>query len=165
MLIQIVKGERDDRIVVVRSEGSTAETRFPKKGPVPHDAVHYFAERGFGLTRGFWGMVAAGTHPEELGAMARAGGHASATRAGVPDAAIVELVQAERIVEAFEADLWSSAGDDANIAAMIEVGCRASLVPPPEAMSAIPSVRDTLADFSLAWMEAAEGAAFTLTWD
>ncbi|MEJ2410561.1 MAG: hypothetical protein P8Y48_14945 [Novosphingobium sp.] len=40
----------------------------------------------------------------------KACGHASASRAQVPDPAIVELPQAERPVECFEADFWAGSG-------------------------------------------------------
>ncbi|WP_305016849.1 isocitrate lyase/phosphoenolpyruvate mutase family protein [Mycobacterium tuberculosis] len=42
------------------------ETTFPKKGFIPHDAVHVFVERELGLKDAFWGMVKAGRHPEEI---------------------------------------------------------------------------------------------------
>ncbi|MCW1402199.1 hypothetical protein OKA06_07605 [Novosphingobium sp. MW5] len=93
MRIEITKGEKDDAIAVTRDDGSTAFTGFPKKGPVPHDGVHFFVEQELGLARGFWGMVSAGHHPEELAELAKAAGHASAKRFGDPDPAIIELLQ------------------------------------------------------------------------
>ena len=131
MLIRITKGERDDVVAILRGDGSKAVTRFPKKGPVPHDAVHYFVERGWPLPRGFWGSVAAGVHPEEIAAIAKAAGHASASRARVPDASIVEIVQAERLVECFEADYWDGGGADDTLIAVAEAACAASFVPCP----------------------------------
>ena len=86
MRIIITKGERDDRIEVLRADGSGASTRFPRKGPVPHDATHYVVESGLGITKGFWGLVAAGRHPEEIAEIAKAAGHASAKRASRPGA-------------------------------------------------------------------------------
>ena len=44
MRVTIFKGQTDDRIEVRRDDGSVAESRFPKKGPVPHDAVHWIVE-------------------------------------------------------------------------------------------------------------------------
>lgn len=43
--------------------------------------------------------------------LAKAAGHASASRARVPVNSIVELLQAERLVECFEAELWGGASD------------------------------------------------------
>src|SRR3954453_22084071 len=107
MQITITKGERGDRIDAIRADGSSVTTTFPHKGPIPHDAVHFYVESELGLDRGFWGMVASGKHPEEVQDIAKAGGHASASRGRAPDADIIELIQAERAVECFEADLWS----------------------------------------------------------
>ena len=39
MRVTIVKGSVDDRVEIRRADGSAAETRFPKKGPVPHEAA------------------------------------------------------------------------------------------------------------------------------
>lgn len=169
MLIEITKGHRDDAIRIVRADGSMAATRFPKKGPVPHDAVHWFVERALGLNDGFWGKIAAGAHPEELAALAKAAGHASASRAGDPDASIVELLQAERLVECFEAELWSmadGAGDDAGLIAMAETACAASRVSLPALSPAtIAAVREPLGTFSAQWCAAAPGYVAVLGWD
>lgn len=166
MRIAITKGEREDRVAITRGDGSTAGFTFPKKGPVPHDAFHYFIERELGMTRGFWGLVSAGMDPAEVGALAAAGGHASAKRAEVPDGGIVELLQAERLVECFEAESWSGGADDAGILAMAEPGWRSSHVPPPAmADGALGNIRDNLRAFSADWAAMATGGTSTLEWD
>ena len=165
MQITFTKGQTEDRITAIRADGSHAETRFPKKGPVPHDAVHLFVERGFALGNGFWGMVAAGHHPEELGALAKAAGHASASRAEVPDASIVQLLQAERLVECFEADLWSGGGDDATFLDIARTACGYSHVPMPLlADGALAQVRAELAAFAQSWIAAPVGHTAALSW-
>ncbi|RJT25036.1 hypothetical protein D5I55_06165 [Chakrabartia godavariana] len=136
MRVTIFKGAVEDRIVIRRADGSVAETRFPKKGPVPHDAVHWIVEETLGLRDGFWGMIAGGRHPEEVQDLAKAAGHASAGRAGVPDASIVQLLQAERLVECFEAALWSGGSDAAAIRHMGEAGCATSHVAFPDVTDA-----------------------------
>lgn len=167
MQITITKGSTEDRIAIVRSDGSLAETRFPKKGPVPHDAVHWFVERELGLANGFWGMVAAGRHPEEIQEIAKAAGHASAKRAGAPDAAIVELLQAERLVECFEADLWSPGGASADLVALGETACAYSHVPAPAGFdeAAAERICGGLAAFAQIWTAAPQGHSATLEWD
>ena len=166
MLIEITKGQRDDAIRIVRADGTTAATRFPKKGPVPHDAVHLFVERGLGVNDAFWGKIAAGAHPEELAALAKAAGHASASRAGEPDAGIVELLQAERLVECFEAELWSMASDDAGLIALAETACAASRVPVPALTPAtIAAIRGPLGAFATDWSAAPQGHTVVLDWD
>ena len=82
MRITIIKGTSDDRLDIQRDDGSCVTTRLPKKGPIPHDSIHFVVERGLGLDDAFWGKIAAGADPEALGEMAKIGGHASAKRAG-----------------------------------------------------------------------------------
>ena len=67
------------------------------------------------MANAFWGRIAAGAHPEDLAAISRAGGHASAKRAARPETDVVELVQAERLVECFEAELWSEPAPPADL--------------------------------------------------
>lgn len=167
MRIEIAKGQAEDRIGIVRADGSRAETRFPKKGPVPHDAVHWFVERELGLANGFWGMVAAGMHPEDIQDLAKAAGHASAKRAELPDAAIVELLQAERLVECFEADLWSGGGAAADLVALGEVACGFSHVCAPGGFdeAAVLRIRSALGAFAQAWIDAPQGYCATLEWE
>lgn len=165
MRIAITKGSRQDHVAVTRADGSRADFGFPKKGPYPHDAYHFFVERALGMQRGFWGLVAGGMAPEEVQALALAGGHASAKRAGEPDAGIVELIQAERLVECFEAASWGGGADDASILAMAEPAWAASHVPPPEGVAAkLGAIRDGLDPFLAAWSALPEGGALTLEW-
>ena len=166
MQITFTKGQREDWIAIVRADGSRAETRFPHKGPVPHDAVHLFVEAGFGLKHGFWGMVGSGVHPEELLEIAKAAGHASASRAGEPDANIVELLQAERLVEVFEADLWSgSHGDEAELLDIGLTACAYSHVPLPNVQAgAVERIQLAIAEFADSWTAAPVGHNAEFSW-
>ena len=171
LTITLTKGQRDDAIAIVRTDGSTAQTRFPHKGPVPHDAVHFFVERGLDLPRAFWGLVAEGRHPEEIGALAKAQGHASAARAQVPGGQIVQLLQAERLVECFEAQLWAQAAPvpafmDAAFMDIARVACESSHVPPPPvSLDQCQAVMAKIFAFAQAWMVAPVGHAKSLEWD
>ena len=166
LTITLTKGPRDDGIAVARADGTTAHTRFPHKGPVPHDAVHYFAERGLDLPRGFWGLIAEGRHPEEIAALAKAQGHASAARAQVPGADIVQLLQAERLVECFEAQLWAHAAPDAAFIDVARVACESSHVPlPPISLDQCGVVMGEIFDFARSWMAAPVGYGATLEWN
>ncbi|WP_225207769.1 hypothetical protein [Novosphingobium huizhouense] len=163
--ITIAKGSAEDHIRVTRADGSQVATRFPHKGPVPHDAVHLFVERALGLTRGFWGLVAQGRHPEELVELAKAGGHASVGRATVPDASIVELLQAERMVEAYEALLWSGGGSLEDVLAMAQVGCETSFVPvPPLDEATHRAIAGAIDDFARGWIAGPKGQVAELSW-
>jgi len=165
MRITITKGTSADRVAVTRADGSRASFAFPKKGPYPHDAFHFFVERELGLAAGFWGLVASGMSPDDVQALALAGGHASAKRAGLPAAGIVELLQAERLVECFEAASWSGGADDAALMAMAEPAWAASHVPPPPGVPAqLGAIRVGLDDFLDQWRALPEGGALDLEW-
>jgi hypothetical protein len=166
MRITFIKGKGSDRIHVVRTDGSEAAATLPQKGPVPHDAFHYFVERAAGFTRGFWGLVAAGHHPDEISEIARKAGHPSAKRGEVPADAFVQAIQTERIVEAFEADQWSGGGDPQGVRDMATSGCWQSHVAMPELPDAtILAIQKSLADFTSDWMALPVGGSRSVDWE
>jgi hypothetical protein len=165
MQITITKGATGDLIEALRSDGTSVRTHFPKKGPLPHDAVHFVVESELGIVEGFWGMVAAGRHPEEIQHIAKAAGHASASRARTPDPAIIPIVQAERIVECFEADLWGGGSDGDTFRDLVRAGCEQSLV--PDLLiddEAIARVRGRLAELRNRWAVLPVGGIYSLEW-
>lgn len=154
MDVTIIKDGSEDRISMIRTDGSRAETTFAKKGPFPHDAVHYAVEKHLRLERGFWGMVARGSEPAEIAEIAKAAGHASASRAQVPEPHIVELLQAERIVECFEADMWGGPATDDMLLETISTACDYSHVPvPPMDGGTISAIRSELTALSAQWAD------------
>ncbi len=167
MEIRITKGQAEDRIAIVHADGRRMDTTFPKKGFIPHDAVHLFVERALGLNGAFWGMVAGGRHPEEIAGIAKAAGHASASRNSVPDGSIIELLQAERLVECFEADQWSgSSGAVEDFLAMAEVACASSHVAmPPMGAGEVQVIRTAIVEFAKDWMAAPLGHTASFTWE
>jgi hypothetical protein len=166
MRITLTKGDIEDRLHIERADGSRASTVFPHKGPSPHDFVHYAVESELGFDRGFWGLVESGHHPEEVGKMAKASGHPSAKRAEVPAEHFVPAIQAERVVEAFEADHWSGGtGDPAGLISMAAGGCEQSLVPmPPMDEAAVRRIRSRIEDFASRWSALARGESIVLQW-
>lgn len=165
MEIGITKGSDRDWLRVVHIDGRVEESTFPKKGFIPHDAVHLFAERALRMRRGFWGHVADGHGIESIQPLAKNAGHASAKRSDVPHPSIMELLQAERLVECLEAALWSGTFDYALFRANLQAGCELSHVP-------LPSVDEpTLADlhsqilqFAADWQALAVGQSVILDW-
>lgn len=138
---------------------------FRTKGPTPHDAFHLFVERELGLAHGFWGLVAGGLDPGAVGAMAAAGGHASASRARVPDPEIVELIQAEGLVECFEAESWSGSADDDGIRLMADAGWDASHVPPIALKGeTIAAIRAAIGGFAREWAALPLDGELALDW-
>lgn len=161
--LTITKGATSDAIEIRRPSGQAARFDFPKKGPIPHDSVHLFVEQGLGLKRGFWGMVASGTDPAAIQEIAKAAGHASAKRAQIPDSSIVELLQAERIVECFEADFWGAPADGDTFRGVAEAACSQSFVPTPMLSDeTISAIRARIAEFAKAWIAAPVGTRFDL---
>lgn len=166
MNITIEKGSAFDRIALVRTDGSQAVVRFPKKGPFPHDAVHWVAETIFRFERGFWGTVAEGADPEQVGALAKALGHASAARPGVPNDSIVQLIQSERLVECLEAELWSTPADFDIFVSVLEAACRESRVAAPDVdPSSLELARSTLQRLRDEWNALAIGESLSLVWE
>jgi hypothetical protein len=166
MRIDITKGQREDRIVVTRADRSEVATTFPHKGPIPHDAVHWFVERGLGLMGAFWGMVAAGRHPEEIAGIAKVAGHASASRAQVPAPEIVELLQAERLVECFEVKLWGGGGEPETFIAVAESACAASQVAPPAlSLETVARIAGEVQAFAREWQAAPVGHVARFEWE
>ena len=162
MHVTIVRGKGQDYITAERRDGTRAVSTFPHKGPFPHDAVHFVVERAMGLHGAFWGMVARGTAPEHIAEIAKAAGHASASRARQPDAEIVELLQAERLVECFEAELWQGQGDSDTLREIFRVACTSSLVPCPDlADDRIAEIRAQLAALQVEWT----GGRLVFDWD
>ncbi|MBX7496859.1 hypothetical protein K3172_13435 [Qipengyuania sp. 6B39] len=166
MRIAISRIGRTEHLAIERADGSTARATIPQKGAISHDLVHFCVEDTLGLTRGFWGSVAAGEEPELIQERAKASGHASAKRADVPDDGLVELLQAERLVECFEAESWSGGNDDEGLMAMARAGWAASHVPPLALDSAqLAAIRRQLADLGDKWKATPEGEAMELQWD
>ena len=166
MDIRIRRGVRTDTLEAIPSGRPPVRFETPHKGPVPHDAVHLFVERAFRLEQGFWGLVASGLSPDDLQALAVAGGHPSASRAAVPDAGIVQLLRAERLVEVFEADLWGGGqGEAADLLALAEVACASSGVAlPPAPDGAAAEAQADLQAFARAWAEVPRGGEVRLEW-
>jgi hypothetical protein len=161
--VAITKGASADAVEIGRPAGGPARFTFPKKGPIPHDSVHLIVEQALGFKRGFWGMVADGVDPGQIQEIAKAAGHASAKRAQIPDPSIVELIQAERIVECFEADLWGAPTDCDTFRSVADAACSESFVPTPALSDdSILAIRDQIAEFAKQWIAAPVGTRFDL---
>lgn len=166
MHVVIRKHVAYDEIEITRADGTRCDARFPKKGPVPHDAVHYLVEDALALESGFWGLVAAGHMPDDIQQLAKDGGHASASRADIPDAAIVQLLQAERLVECFEAELWSGFSTAPDVfRSVAEAACGASHVPMPSLDdTVIAKISDGLTSLQESWVPAPVGHGYSFVW-
>ena len=160
--VEIIQGAREDRVVVARNNTPPLSFQFPKKGPLPHDGVHQVVESVMGLRNAFWGRIAAGQSPEAIQQLAHAGGHPSAKRAAIPAADIVEMVQAERLVECLEADAWSGGvGELATFNEVYAAACAQSCVPAlPLDERALAAMREGLRELARQWRD----GRYRFTW-
>jgi len=163
MEVRFTKGTDRDFIAARRTDGTVARISFPKKGAFPHDAVHLIVERRLGFEHGFWGRIAAGASPEEIAAIAKAAGHASSVRALEPAVAITELIHAERLVECFEAEMWSNSADHASFRGVFDAACSQSKVVNPRVSDQeISDIRAELRHSWKAWRELPVGGSLSL---
>ena len=163
MEVNFTKGNDRDFIEARRDDGTIVKTTFPKKGLFPHDAVHLIVERRLGLQHGFWGRIAGGATPEQIAAIAKAGGHASSVRAVKPAVEIIELLHAERLVECFEAEMWSKCSDNVTFRSILDAACSQSKISSPRVSDEeIGDIRIELKDTLEAWRELAVGGSLTL---
>jgi hypothetical protein len=165
MEIKFTKGNDRDYIEARRPDGTIAKATFPKKGWFPHDAVHLVVEKALGYETAFWGRVFSGAEPSEIAAIAKAGGHASSSRAHLPQEQIVELIQAERIVECFEVEMWGQPSDCETFRSVLEAACAHSKVPNPNlSEQAIHAIRSELQVLSARWQKLTSGEEMVLRW-
>jgi len=165
MEVRFTRGTDRDFIEVRRPDGTVEKTTFPKKGPFPHDAVHLIVEKRLRLAQGFWGRIAEGATAAEIAAIAKAGGHASSVRALAPAREITELLHAERLVECFEAEIWSNCSDNGTFRSILAAACSQSkLSSPPLSDEELDEIRTDLRQTLQAWHKLAVGASLTLQW-
>lgn len=165
MRIELVKGTTHDTLRITRADGSCAEAQVSKKGALPHDGVHVAVEQALGFRRGFFGLIAEGRHPDDISSLASAMGHSSASKAHVPDASIIELIQSERLVECFEAEVWGGAADLVTLQSVADAAFSASLVPRVVlTASGVAHVRARLDALKMEWMALPQGGCLAYNW-
>jgi hypothetical protein len=83
----------------------------------------------------------------------------------MPDQSIVTAIQAERIVECFEADLWGGACDPQTFRDTVQVACEQSLVPTLSIDDrVIERIRERLQAFKREWLLLPIGRSCILRW-
>jgi len=165
MHIEIALRKDTEYVAIERRDGSRTSFSIPRKGPIPHDAYHLVVESVFGIADGFWGRVARGEDPQQIQKAAAMGGHASSKRAMRPDTSLIAIIQAERLVECFEAETWSGQFDDDGLRAMATAGWEASFVPPIDLQGRkLDEVRKELNRIAEVWASMREGEVISLEW-
>jgi hypothetical protein len=139
-------GKYDD-LVIERSDGARETVQNPKQGIIPHDMVHYAIESVL-ARRGFLSLVAGG----EALAFATAGGEAEES--------------VERLVEAFQAEMWGGRVPEAELRHAYELGCEARGHPAlPVTDEDIAGIRERLDELTAAWAEVPVDGSMTLDFD
>jgi hypothetical protein len=138
-------GEARDRVEVTRDDGGFVRWDWPSAGTnPPHDLVHHVVEMSLGIADGFWGLIAAGAHPDDFVADDRA-----------------SLRQAEAIAGALATAMVSPDISDADVVADIDRLAQMADVPVPEGLTE-PRIRQLRLSVALAsrrWAALSPGEA------
>ena len=139
-------GKYDD-LVIERADGARETMPNPKQGIIPHDMVHFAIESVL-ARRGFLSRVAGG----EALAFTTAGGEAEES--------------VERLVEAFQAEMWGGRVPAEELRHAYELGCEARGHPAlPVTDEDIAAIRDRLDELTAAWAEVPVDGSMTLEFD
>ena len=140
------EGKYDD-LSVERPDGAAETIKCPKQGIIPHDMVHYAVESVL-ARRGFLSLVAGG----EALAFTTAGGEAEES--------------VERLVEAFQAEMWGGRVPESELRRAYELGCEARAHPAlPVTDEDIAAIRERLDELTRAWAEVPVHGSMTLEFD
>ena len=136
-------GKYDD--LLIEREGREAETiSNPKQGIIPHDMVHYGVESVLSY-RGFLSLVAEGQ------------GAGFATAGGESEEAI------ERLVEAFQAEMWGGRVPADELLDAYRLGCEArGHGAVPVSAGDVEAVRSRLDELTAQWNSVPVGGSITL---
>ena len=136
-------GKYDD-LVITRADGGTESMQCPKQRIIPHDMVHYAVESVL-AHRGFLALVAGG---ERL---------AFETTGGESEEAI------ERLVEAFQAEMWGARVSAAELRDAYALGCEARAhAALPVSDEDIEAIRAKLDALTAAWDQVPIGGDLVL---
>ncbi len=94
--------EKCDRLQYVRDDGTSCHNPMPRQGILPHDLIHYIVESRLDLANGFLSLVARGADAGFAMQVAHDANNRAIER---------QAIQAEAIVEALQAQLWSGGFD------------------------------------------------------
>lgn len=136
---------KDDWMECIRTDGTTTVCPMPKHRILPHDFVHYVVEDKLDLQRSFWGILAIGVGFPNFAPPW------DASEFNLPD--LTEALQAESLVECFQAEMWNDFQSAENFAEILQITCQQRNVPPPTHISPeqLQQVRSRLKDYSQRW--------------
>lgn len=141
---------KQDWMECLRDDGTSTRCPMPKQGILPHDFVHYVVEDTLDLRQGFWGILAIGvgfptsTPPWD------------AADFDIPD--LTQALQAESLVECFQAEMWNGFQPSEDFIALFQVACQSRYIPILEiSLPKLQQVRSRLQIYSQQWEKLAIG--------
>lgn len=138
------RGGKHDDLTIVRDGGAAETIQCPKQGIIPHDMVHYAVESVL-------------THQGLLSLVRRGEALAFATAGGASEEAM------ERLVETFQAELWSGRVPTHEVIATYEHACEArGHAPAPVSTADVEAVRERLDALMREWAEMPVNATLAL---
>jgi hypothetical protein len=142
---------KQDWMECIRDDGTSTCCPIPKQGILPHDFVHYVVEDTLDLRQGFWGIIAIGAgFPNSQPPW-------DASKFDLPN--LTQGLQAESLVECFQAEMWNGFQPSPNFQDILEITCQQRGISTPQALSsaALQQVRSRLKEFSRQWQMLAVG--------
>ncbi|PSN11772.1 hypothetical protein C7293_22990 [filamentous cyanobacterium CCT1] len=149
-----------DWLECVRQDGSSTRCPMPKQGILPHDLVHYVVESTLALRHGFYRLIAAGVgFPTSAPPW-------DADQFQIED--LTEALQAESLVECFQAEMWNGFQPSENFLEILEVTCQQRQVASPAQVTEenVQRVRSQLQHFTQTWdaLSVGQTLAVHATW-
>ncbi len=143
-LIFVKRSGKFDELTIVRETGERQMISCPKQGIIPHDMVHYAVESVL-THRGFLSLVKDGK-PADF-------------TAGDEDSEAIE-----RLVEAFQAEMWSGRVPAADLVATYEHACEArGHIVATVSHADVDAIRDRLDELSRLWSAVAVNEALKVS--
>lgn len=146
MLIRFTKfAGKQDWLECWRDHGSSTQWPMPKQGILPHDFVHYIVEDTLNLKQGFYGIIANAV------VIPKSSPPWDVAEFMIEDS--IEPLQAESLVECFQAELWNNNQPSENFLEILQVSCEKREIPMPQNITEadLQKVRLRLQDFRHQW--------------
>lgn len=148
-----------DWMECIRDDGTSTRCPMPKQGILPHDFVHYVVEDMLNLGRGFHGILAMGI------GFPRSAPPWDAAEFEVGD--LTEALQAESLVECFQAEMWNGFDVSESFWEILQITCSQRSVSAPKNITDndLQKVRSRLQAYSEEWNALAIGETLEVVFE
>jgi hypothetical protein len=149
----------------VRDDGVTVRIPgYDRTSAVPHDLAHFVAEREFGMTRGFWGSVAAGALFTNLPVSGRQKPHAAERSKQIIKAHAVDIWRAETVAAAIHDAVEDDLAPEVVLRRLRAQSDSAGTGLPPMTVTDVRTAAAALRREAERWSAVPVGQSLTLTW-